>query len=421
MRAACIAAMVLFAALPARAADGTLATGGSHEVVWTPPTLVPVRGPRFAPVTIDAFVALGHPPSYATAELARRWAEREPGVRVVLHLFAYGAPAETALEELLCAGDQGRFFDLFDKLVQARTTFAAPASLSRLAVESGVDGARFAEAMASHRHRADAERILRDARGSGHHPPELLINGRRMSPWSGDETIGRGIAEARGRAEELLADGVPLSQLYERLVELDEEVPFVVDPSTRGTRKRLVVDTTGSPTRGAATAPVTVVLWANFACMQCAEVAASLRRLDEAHPGLVRVVWKHFPSPYRAAIGQTAAEYAAAAHAQGHFWPLYDVAMASRLIPARVTRTELDRLGQQAQVDAARIRSELESGRARAAVERDADEARRLGVPTAGSVAVNGIPVAGAPSFELLERLVAGELDTGVLERLRRR
>jgi hypothetical protein len=36
-------------------------------------------------------------------------------------------------------------------------------------------------------------------------------------------------------------------------------------------------------------------------------------------------------------------------------------------------------------------------------------------------VVVNGIPVAGAPSYELLERMVAAELDAGVLERLQRR
>ncbi len=419
MRAASIA-LVLLTALSARAADGTLRTGGSHEVVWTPPTAVPVRGPRFAPVTLDAFVALGHPPSYATAELARRWADKEPGTRVVVHLFAYGAPAEQALEALLEAADEGRFFALFDKLVQSRQSFAQPTELLRIGVEAGLDGARLSDALATRRHRAAADRLQREARGSGHHPPELLINGRRISPWSGDETIGRAIVDARTRAEELLADGVPLSQLYDRLVELDEEVPFTVEPATRGTHKRLVVDLAGAPTRGSATAPVTVVVWASFACMQCTEVAAALKRLDEAHPGLIRIAWKHFPSPYRAAIGQTAAEYAAAAHAQGRFWPLYDIAMSSHLIPARVTRVELERLGAAAGVDADKVRLELASGRARAAVERDAEEARRLGVPTAGSVAVDGIPVAGAPSYELLERLVAAALDAGVLERLRR-
>src|SRR6266404_1793685 len=111
MRTLWVGVVFLLAASPARAADdtlGTLDTGNSHEVVWTPPVAVPIRGPRFAPVTLDAYVALGHPPSYASAELARRWVERDPGVRAVLHLFAYGIPAEQALEALLEAFEQGR-------------------------------------------------------------------------------------------------------------------------------------------------------------------------------------------------------------------------------------------------------------------------------------------------------------------------
>ena len=420
MRKVAVGVVVLLAAAGARAADGTVATGASHEVVWTPPTLVPVRGPRFAPVTIDAYVSLLHPQSYASAEQARRWVERDPGVRAVLHISAYGVPAELAMEALLEAADEGRFFALFDRLLGSRVITLGDADLGRLGRDAGLDGDRLDDALATHRHRADVERLQHEARTSGHHAPELLVNGRRVSPWSGDETIGRAIAEAHQRADELLADGVPLSQLYDRIVELDEEVPFVIDPLSRGTHKRLAIDVAGAPVRGAASAPVTVVVWCNFASMQCAEVAAALKRLDEAHPGMLRVAWKHFPSPYRAAIGEVAAEYAAAAQAQGRFWPLYDLAMASHLVPARVSRSELDRLGAQARLDEARLRQEIDSGRARAVVERDAEEARRLGVPTAGSVAVNGIPVAGAPSYELLDRLVAAELDAGVLERLHR-
>jgi protein-disulfide isomerase len=411
---------LVIAAAPARAADGTLATGGSHQVVWAPPTPVPVRGPRFAAVTIDAYVALGHAPSYATAELARRAVERAGDVRAVLHLSATDAQ-EPALEALIEAGEQGRFFALFDRMVQSRATnFAAPFDLVHLGREAGLDGDRLAEALSLRRHHADAIRLQRDSHVVGHHPPELLVNGRRLSPWSGEEAITRAITEARARADELLAEGVPLGQLYERILELDEEVPWVIDPLARATRRRLTIDLGGVPTRGPVTAPVTIVVWANFACMQCAEVAASLKKLSEAHPGLVRLAWKHFPSPYRAQIGQLAAEYAAAAHAQSRFWELHDLAMASHLSPSRLTRGELDRLGAQAGLDEARLRAEIDSGRARAAVERDTEEARRLGVPTAGSVAVDGIPLASA-SYDRLEALVATELDAGVLERLRRR
>lgn len=425
MRAAVVVAACL-AALPAHAADGTVATGASHEVVWTPPTPLPVRGPRFAPVTIDVFVALGHPPSYAAAELARRAVERAGDLREVPHLFSFGSSSELALEALLEAADQGRFWPLFDKLAQVRPTSFSAAELGRLARDVGLDGDRLDAALADHRYQDAAERLQHDARQSGHHPPELLVNGRRMSPWSGDEAIARAIVEARSRADELLAAGVPLTQLYDRILELDEEVPFVIDPLTRGTHRRLTIDLTGTPTRGPADAPVTIVVWGNFACMQCAEVAAALKQLQATHPNLVRVAWKHFPSYYSGALAmaatpaQLAAEYAAAAHTLGRFWPLYDAALASHLVPARVGRFELERLCAAAGIDRMRLHAELASGRPRAAVQHDVDEARRLGVPTAGSVAVDGIPIAGAPSYELLERLVDSELDAGVLERLRR-
>src|SRR5881394_4536522 len=110
---------VLVAAMPARGADGTLATGGTREVVWTPPTTWPVRGPRFAPVTVDVFIQLGHAPSYVVAELARRAVERSRDVRAVVHLAENMRATDAAAEALVEAAEQGRFFALFDRVVQS--------------------------------------------------------------------------------------------------------------------------------------------------------------------------------------------------------------------------------------------------------------------------------------------------------------
>jgi len=140
MRGVAAGVVMMLAVASAHAADGTLDTGGSHEVVWTPPSVVPVRGPRFAPVTLDAFVSLGHPTSYSSAEQARRSVEGDPSVRAILHLFAYGAPAEQAMEALVEAAEEGRFFALFDLIVQQRLTFAAPADLARLGRDAGFAG-----------------------------------------------------------------------------------------------------------------------------------------------------------------------------------------------------------------------------------------------------------------------------------------
>jgi protein-disulfide isomerase len=386
--------------------------------LWTPPTALPIRGPRFAPVTVDVYFAFAHPPSYTSADLARHAVERASDVREVFHLVAFKGGSELAAEAALEAAGQGRFWPFVDRLGEARTQPLTPLELGRLAREAGLDGEAVDEALATHRHKPLVEKLNSESRVQAHHPPELFVNGRRLSPWAGEEPLQKAIAEARARAHELLNDGVPLTQLYERVLELDEEVPFAIDPTARATRRRLSVDLTSAPVRGPSDAPVTVVLFANFACSQCADVASSLKHLQEAHPQLVRVAWKHFPMPYRAQIGQTASEIAAAAQAQGRFWQLFELAFASRLSPARMSPQELTELCVQAGVDRGKLSAELASGRARDAVERDAEESRHLGVPTAGSVVVNGIPVTGPPSYELLDRLVQSELDAGVLDRL---
>jgi protein-disulfide isomerase len=405
---------------PALAADGTMPTDATHEVVWVPPTLVPVRGPRFAPVTLDVFVALGHPPSSGALELARRAVERGHGdVRLVPHLFTFGQPSfELASEAALEAAAQGRFWPFVDRLAREHAGLPGAAELAQLARDAGLDVDRLAAALESHRHRATVERLTQESRAFNHHPPELLVNGRRVSPWSGDDAIARAIADARLRARQLLEEGVPLSQLYQRVIDDDEEVPFVSDPLSHPTRHRVAVDLTTAPVRGPTTAPIVIVLYANFACVQCAEIALNVKRVVDAHAGLVRLAWKNFPPPYTSSTGLYAAEVAEAAQAQGRFWALYDLALKSRLQVARVSKPELEQLAAAAGMDVARMLRELAAGTHRAAVERDRDEARRIGVPTAGSVLVDGVPVIGA-SFEVIERLVQSDLDAGVLERLR--
>src|SRR5262249_6729956 len=156
---------------------------------------------------------------------------------------------------LLEAVEQNRFFALFDRLVQSRFGSVGTSDLVRLGREAGLDSERLQEALAAQRHRPTIERLRRqesDGRAANHHPPELLVNGRRLSPWSGDEAVERAIAEARPHAEALLADGVPLTQLYERILELDEDVPFVVDPLARGSKRRVAIDLGNAPMRGPA-------------------------------------------------------------------------------------------------------------------------------------------------------------------------
>lgn len=80
------------------------------------------------------------------------------------------------------------------------------------------------------------------------------------------------------------------------------------------------LDVSGSPSKGAETAAVTVVEWADFECPFCAVAAPLLKQLVERYPDQVRLVFKHYPlSAHEHA--EAAARAAVAAHQQGKFWP----------------------------------------------------------------------------------------------------
>jgi predicted DsbA family dithiol-disulfide isomerase len=162
-------------------------------------------------------------------------------------------------------------------------------------------------------------------------------------------------------------------------------------------------------------APITIALFGHLACASCSALASKMKRLDERFPGRIRFVWKHLPSwP----SGQVAAEIAAAAHAQAGFWALHE--QAWRTPAQRLGRAELLAAATAAGLDAARIERELIAGTHRPSVQADVDEARRMGVTGAPAMVMNGVVVLGEQPLELYERMVQRELESGLLDRLRR-
>ncbi len=77
------------------------------------------------------------------------------------------------------------------------------------------------------------------------------------------------------------------------------------------------------PVRGAATAPQTVVLFSDFQCPYCAEVAPILAQAVAQNGGRWKLVWKDFPLPSHPEA-LAAAEAAQCAGSQGRFWEYHD-------------------------------------------------------------------------------------------------
>ena len=79
----------------------------------------------------------------------------------------------------------------------------------------------------------------------------------------------------------------------------------------------------GSPSRGPADAPVTIVEFSEFQCPFCRRVLPTLREVEDRYRGRVRLVFRHFPLA-RHKDAPKAAEAAECARDQGRFWEMHD-------------------------------------------------------------------------------------------------
>jgi protein-disulfide isomerase len=411
-------ALIVCGLLGTSAWAGGVGTGATYEVVHVPVAAEPVRGPRFALVTVEVYVAFGHAPSVHAAELARRAVEQArtlglEDVREIVHLEPYGPPgADFAVEAALEAEAQGRFWPYVDHLLADRAPSFSRADLVRAGREVGLDADRLDAALTSRCWRGAAGKRMQDARAA-QPPGRLLVNGRPLAGWPTDDALLVAVDQARQHAQGLVADGVPLGRLFPQLVDEQRTVDEGPRPASRPRRTRVTLDLTGAPTRGPSLAPVTVVMFTNLACPACVELATLARRVADKHPGQVRLVFKHWLQPF---ADTTPAELAAGADLQGRFWPLFDL-----MVPSSVRVQPLgglDRLAQRAGIDLDRLRADQRAGLLRARVDRDLDEVRRLRLLYSPSLVVNGIILAGLQSSEMLEQVIEEELDRGLLERL---
>ncbi len=75
--------------------------------------------------------------------------------------------------------------------------------------------------------------------------------------------------------------------------------------------------------RGPENAPITIVMFSDFECPFCAASRPTIERLFEKYPGMIRLVYRHFPLPGHVQA-LPAAEAAECARDQGRFWEMHD-------------------------------------------------------------------------------------------------
>jgi protein-disulfide isomerase len=170
---------------------------------------------------------------------------------------------------------------------------------------------------------------------------------------------------------------------------------------------RLALTVGDDPTRGPADAPVTIVEFSDFQCPFCSRATATLKKLDAAYPGKIRLVYRDFPLVQIHPNAARAAEAAACANEQGKFWPMHDAMFEHQ---DKLAEADLKASAAALGLDAAAFNACLESGRHTADWKKDAAEGDRYGVSSTPAFFINGRLVVGAQPYESFARILDEEL-----------
>lgn len=163
-----------------------------------------------------------------------------------------------------------------------------------------------------------------------------------------------------------------------------------------------------SPVRGAADAPIELVVFSDFECPFCRRADPVFERVLTRFAGRIRLVWRHYPLSIHAGA-RPAAVAAQCAHAQGRFWSFHDRLLAGGL-EGEPAGTDLRSAARAVQLDLQRFDACVASDEATRQVSDDLRAGDAAGVTGTPTVFVNGVAVVGAQPFEVYEQVVLDEL-----------
>jgi protein-disulfide isomerase len=337
--------------------------------------------------------------------------EKHPNdLRIVFHHFTVHESARPLAIAALAAGEQGKFWPMHDAIYEDITHMRTREQVLAAARKLGLDMARFESDLASPRLLAAVEADDELAATLGlTGTPIFFLDGRPMIGGMLEDTLEKAIAEETAHADALLAKGVKPAALYDTMIkDGDREAPPAppsnpsLDPATHYT-----VPTGNAPSRGAAKAKITLVVYGDFECPYCKKLEATLTELRKLYGDDMRVVFKHFPSTKAHPHARLAARAAIAAGAQGKFWEMHDLLYAHQ---DALEHADVERYAAELGLDVERFKHDLEAHVGDPLVRADTEEAVKLGIRGIPTSFVNGRPIVGAQPSAAFRKVIDEEL-----------
>jgi len=365
----------------------------------------PSRGPADAPVTIVMFSDFECPFCLRGYDAVKVLEKRYPGkIRFVYKAFPIDRHPHALLAALIAhsAQAQGKFWEFHDRVMSSEGVGSrglAPDALQGYASAAGLDMPKVAKEVDALKWAADVRRDMRQAkRLAVDSTPSFFVNGRPITGAVGVAAFERVIEEELATVAELRSVGIPPAKVYEHLTDQGWGA-IAVDGKEAASDGDMVfpVPLDGSPERGPATAPFTIVVFGDFECPFCVRGSTTLSALRARHGDELRIVHKHFPLPGHD-LATPAARAAHAASAQGKFWEFHDVLFKNQ---DKLSEQALQDIARELSLDLERWERDRTGTVAAERVARDLDLARRLQVDGTPTFFLNGRRVNGAvPELE---------------------
>jgi protein-disulfide isomerase len=292
----------------------------------------------------------------------------------------------------------------------------SPEAVRAWAVAAGADARALEQGLEARRWAPKIERDLELAkRLDVHGTPESFVNGVAVSGAQPFERFKEVIDAELEKASALVNRGVRREEVYARLVaasfKADRDAEAAAREAAEIAETKIVnkIPIGASPTRGPATAPVTIVVFSDFQCPFCKRAEETLARIRREYGDKVRIAWRDMPLSFHARA-EPAAELGRAARAQkgdAGFWAVHDLLFDAQ---PKLEEQDLERIARDAQLDVPKAMAAVKSKTFKKSIEDDIDLGDDFQASATPHFFVNGRRVVGAKPFEKFKPIIDEEI-----------
>jgi protein-disulfide isomerase len=370
----------------------------------------PAKGPKNAKVTIVAWSDFQCPFCSRVVPTLKQIEDTYANdVKIVFRNqpLPFHQNAQLAAEAAMAAHEQGKFWQMHDKLFANQQALERP-NLEKYAQEIGLDVNKFKSALDSGKFKAKISADSAAGNDVGANgTPSFYINGREFVGAQPFEAFKAVIDEEKAKAEKLLSSGVKPEQLYAKIMEnAGTAAPAAAPGAPAPTPTVANINIDGAPIKGPKNAPVTIVAFSDFQCPFCSRVVPTLHELEKQYEGKVRVAFKNQPLPFHQ-NARFAANAAMAANEQGKFWEMHDKLFANQ---QALDRPSVERYADELKLDMGKFKAALDSNKFDSQISKDSSEGSAIGANGTPTFFINGRQLVGAQPIEQFKAIIDDEL-----------